>query len=55
MGFNFIIRGHENIVKDTGAIVIINHQSAVDLMGMYGKMWKKNIYFNLFCFFVKFK
>ncbi|KAK0171905.1 hypothetical protein PV328_005295 [Microctonus aethiopoides] len=38
LGFNFIIRGHENIVKDTGAIVVINHQSAMDLI-VLAELW----------------
>lgn len=33
LGVKFEIRGHENIVKDTGCIVLINHQSSFDLCG----------------------
>lgn len=33
MGLKFRIRGKENIVKGSGCVVLINHQSALDLIG----------------------
>ena len=27
------MRGHENIVQDSGSVVLINHQSALDILG----------------------
>ncbi|KAF7997012.1 hypothetical protein HCN44_005289 [Aphidius gifuensis] len=38
MGMNFIIRGHENIVKNSPAVVIINHQSSLDLV-VLAEIW----------------
>ncbi|XP_015599467.1 1-acyl-sn-glycerol-3-phosphate acyltransferase alpha [Cephus cinctus] len=32
LGVNIISRGHENIVDDTGSVVLINHQSGLDLL-----------------------
>lgn len=33
LGVKYQLRGHENIVKDSGTIVLMNHQSALDLCG----------------------
>lgn len=33
IGIHFHFRGKENIVKDSGCIVLINHQSSLDLCG----------------------
>lgn len=33
IGINFRFRGKENIVKDSGSVVLINHQSSLDLCG----------------------
>lgn len=33
IGMNFRFRGKENIVKDSGCVVLINHQSSLDLCG----------------------
>jgi hypothetical protein len=33
IGIKYELRGKENIVKGTGAIVLINHQSNLDLCG----------------------
>jgi 1-acyl-sn-glycerol-3-phosphate acyltransferase len=33
IGMNFRFRGKENIVKDSGSVVLINHQSSLDLCG----------------------
>lgn len=33
IGINFHFRGKENIVKDSGCVVLINHQSSLDLCG----------------------
>jgi len=32
MGLSYEIRGHENIVKNSGCVVVINHQSLLDLL-----------------------
>jgi lysophosphatidate acyltransferase len=37
-GVTYTVRGHENINKENGAIVLINHQSAVDL-GVLAELW----------------
>lgn len=33
MGLKYTVRGKENIVKGSGCVVLINHQSALDLIG----------------------
>lgn len=33
LGASFEIQGLENIKRDSGGIVLINHQSAIDLIG----------------------
>lgn len=33
LGLKWSVRGTENIVQDTGCVILINHQSAVDLIG----------------------
>ncbi|XP_011872696.1 PREDICTED: 1-acyl-sn-glycerol-3-phosphate acyltransferase alpha isoform X3 [Vollenhovia emeryi] len=38
IGMNFRIRGKENIVKDSGCVVLINHQSSLDLC-VLGELW----------------
>ncbi|XP_066588380.1 1-acyl-sn-glycerol-3-phosphate acyltransferase beta [Prorops nasuta] len=38
LGVNFVIRGHENIVEDSGCVVLINHQSSIDLC-VLGELW----------------
>ncbi|XP_011150698.1 1-acyl-sn-glycerol-3-phosphate acyltransferase alpha isoform X1 [Harpegnathos saltator] len=38
LGINYHLRGRENIVKDTGCVVLINHQSSLDLC-VLGKLW----------------
>ncbi|XP_011061963.1 PREDICTED: 1-acyl-sn-glycerol-3-phosphate acyltransferase alpha isoform X3 [Acromyrmex echinatior] len=38
IGMNFHFRGKENIVKDSGCIVLINHQSSLDLC-VLGELW----------------
>ena len=35
IGFSFEVQGIENIVKDQGSVVLVNHQSAIDLIGEY--------------------
>ncbi|XP_012215795.1 1-acyl-sn-glycerol-3-phosphate acyltransferase alpha-like isoform X3 [Linepithema humile] len=38
IGINFHFRGKENIVQDSGCVVLINHQSSLDLC-VLGKLW----------------
>ncbi|XP_033227878.1 1-acyl-sn-glycerol-3-phosphate acyltransferase alpha [Belonocnema kinseyi] len=38
LGINFQVRGKENIVQDTGCIVFVNHQSALDLC-VLAELW----------------
>ncbi|XP_071564523.1 1-acyl-sn-glycerol-3-phosphate acyltransferase alpha-like isoform X1 [Temnothorax nylanderi] len=38
IGMNFRFRGKENIVKDSGCVVLINHQSSLDLC-VLGELW----------------
>ncbi|EZA59803.1 1-acyl-sn-glycerol-3-phosphate acyltransferase alpha [Ooceraea biroi] len=38
IGMNFRFRGKENIIKDTGCVVLINHQSSLDLC-VLGELW----------------
>jgi len=33
LGIKFELRGHENIVQDSGCVVLMNHQSALDILG----------------------
>jgi 1-acyl-sn-glycerol-3-phosphate acyltransferase len=33
LGIKFEVRGYENIVQDSGCIVLMNHQSALDILG----------------------
>ncbi|XP_034171031.1 1-acyl-sn-glycerol-3-phosphate acyltransferase beta isoform X1 [Osmia lignaria lignaria] len=58
LGVRFRVRGKENIVKDSGSIVLINHQSILDLC-VLGELWpvltkctviakKEILYFGLF-------
>jgi hypothetical protein len=35
MGSKFEIKGHENIVQDSGCVVLMNHQSALDVLGEF--------------------
>lgn len=35
IGVSFEVQGKENIKKEEGGIVLINHQSAIDLMGEF--------------------
>ncbi|EEB14300.1 1-acyl-sn-glycerol-3-phosphate acyltransferase alpha, putative [Pediculus humanus corporis] len=37
-GFKWKIKGHENIVQDSGAVVLINHQSIIDLI-VLAELW----------------
>lgn len=32
-GVKFSVRGKQNIVKDKAAVILINHQSSLDLVG----------------------
>lgn len=41
IGCHFILIGKENIVKDSGAVVLINHQSCLDVIGNYINTLKK--------------
>lgn len=38
MGIKFTVRGKENIVKGSGCVVLINHQSALDLI-VLAELW----------------
>ncbi|OXU21976.1 hypothetical protein TSAR_014706 [Trichomalopsis sarcophagae] len=38
IGINYQVRGKENIVKDSGAVVLINHQSNLDLC-VLAELW----------------
>lgn len=33
MGLTFEVRGHDNIDRNKGGVVLINHQSGIDLVG----------------------
>lgn len=44
LGVKYEVRGKENIIHDSGCIVLINHQSMLDLGGKIFKKEKKNIY-----------
>jgi 1-acyl-sn-glycerol-3-phosphate acyltransferase len=35
LGIKFEIKGHENIVEDSGCVVLMNHQSALDVLGEF--------------------
>jgi hypothetical protein len=35
LGIKFEITGHENIVQDSGCVVLMNHQSALDVLGEF--------------------
>lgn len=35
LGLTWEMRGQENIVQDSGCVVLINHQSCLDLLGKY--------------------
>jgi hypothetical protein len=35
LGIKFEMRGHENIVQDSGCVVLMNHQSALDILGEF--------------------
>lgn len=52
LGLKTEVKGKENIVKDSGCVVLINHQSALDLIGKdnlhFFLNFNKNIYYNLF-------
>ncbi|KAK5649747.1 hypothetical protein RI129_000776 [Pyrocoelia pectoralis] len=38
LGLNYEIKGKENIIKDSGCVVLINHQSALDLI-ILAQLW----------------
>ncbi|XP_032663166.1 1-acyl-sn-glycerol-3-phosphate acyltransferase alpha isoform X2 [Odontomachus brunneus] len=38
LGINYQLRGKENIVKDTGCVVLLNHQSSLDL-SVLAELW----------------
>nr|XP_018898918.1 PREDICTED: 1-acyl-sn-glycerol-3-phosphate acyltransferase alpha-like [Bemisia tabaci] len=38
VGVRWKIRGYENIVNDSGSVVLINHQSAIDLV-VFAELW----------------
>lgn len=38
IGIKFRFRGKENILKDSGCVVLINHQSSLDLCGNYNQL-----------------
>ncbi|XP_069696360.1 1-acyl-sn-glycerol-3-phosphate acyltransferase beta-like isoform X2 [Periplaneta americana] len=38
LGLTFEVRGHENIVQDSGSVVLINHQSALDII-VLAEIW----------------
>lgn len=38
LGIKFEIRGHENIVQDSGCVVLMNHQSALDVL-VLAEIW----------------
>ncbi|KMQ82025.1 1-acyl-sn-glycerol-3-phosphate acyltransferase alpha [Lasius niger] len=38
IGIKFRFRGKENIIKDSGCVVLINHQSSLDLCGNYNRL-----------------
>ncbi|XP_063230687.1 1-acyl-sn-glycerol-3-phosphate acyltransferase alpha-like [Bacillus rossius redtenbacheri] len=40
LGIRFEMKGLENAVQDTGCVVVINHQSALDLL-VLGEIWPK--------------
>lgn len=37
-GMEFSIEGQENIVRNSGSVVLINHQSILDLIGNFLKL-----------------
>lgn len=38
LGLTWELRGHENIIQDSGCVVVINHQSAIDLL-VLAELW----------------
>lgn len=38
LGLKFVVQGKENIVKNSGAVIVINHQSGLDL-GVLAELW----------------
>ncbi|XP_015114115.1 1-acyl-sn-glycerol-3-phosphate acyltransferase alpha [Diachasma alloeum] len=38
IGLKFVVQGKENIVKNSGAVIVINHQSGLDL-GVLAELW----------------
>lgn len=38
LGIKFEMKGHENIVQDSGSVVLINHQSALDIL-VLAEIW----------------
>lgn len=38
LGIKFEMRGHENIVQDSGCVVLMNHQSALDIL-VLAELW----------------
>lgn len=38
LGIKFELRGHENIVQDSGCVVLMNHQSALDIL-VLAELW----------------
>ena len=33
LGVKFEVKGQKNIIQDSGCVVLINHQSIIDLLG----------------------
>ncbi|XP_011306131.1 1-acyl-sn-glycerol-3-phosphate acyltransferase alpha [Fopius arisanus] len=38
LGLRFVVQGQENVVKKSGAVIVINHQSGLDL-GVLAELW----------------
>lgn len=43
MGLTYEVRGHNNIDRNKGGVVIINHQSGIDLVGMKSELLRTDI------------
>lgn len=39
LGLKWKMKGHKNIVQNVGTVVLINHQSCIDLLGKYLFIW----------------
>lgn len=39
LGIKFEMKGQENIVQDSGCVVLINHQSALDILGEFSGLF----------------